>query len=161
MHQMSSESTLVRAAVARMAMTPYDAVVCRGRFKASLLEEGMSGGPRLEAIMSIFRGGPDSGCLTKLTRFRVEIIFAHLWGVVTYNFVSRTSPDWRVARQTRLNHVKEALLRRLHAVSVLLVPGRLPEALVSILTLFYYLGHIGVIAMHFPTKLRESIFQYV
>jgi hypothetical protein len=58
---MSSESTLVRAAVARMAMTPYDAVVRRGRFKASLLEEGMSGGPRLEA-MSIFRGGTDSAC---------------------------------------------------------------------------------------------------
>ena len=59
---------------------------------------------------------------------------------------TRTSPDWRVARQTRLNHVKQALLRRLHAVSTLLVPDRRPEALVSTLTLFYYLGHIGVIA---------------
>lgn len=54
MHQMLSESTLVRAAVARTVMTPYDAGVRRGRFKASLLEEGMSGGPRLEAIMSIW-----------------------------------------------------------------------------------------------------------
>ena len=86
---------------------------------------------------------------------------------MTHNFVlrqlklTRASPDWRVTRQTRLNHVKEALLGRLHAVSILLVPDRRPEALVSTLTLFYYLGHIGVIARRFSTKLPGSTFQYV
>ena len=86
--------------------------------------------------------------------------------VVTHNcvphqlYTMRTSPDWRVARQTRLNHVKEALLRRIHAVSILLVPDRRPEALVSTLTLFYNLGHIGVIARQFSTKLADNVPTY-
>ena len=60
-----------------------------------------------------------------------------------------------------MNHVKESLLRRVHAVSIFLVPDRCPEALVSTLTIFYYLSHIGVIARRFSTKLPGSIFQYV
>ena len=57
--------------------------------------------------------------------------------------------------------MKEALLRRLHAVSILLVPDRRPEALVSTLTLVYNLGHIGVIARQFSTKLADNVPTYV
>ena len=81
---------------------------------------------------------------------------------MTHNFVlrqlklTRASPDWRVTRQTRFNHAKNALLHRLHAVPILLVPDRRPGALVSILTLFYSLGDIGVIAGHFRQNFLEA-----
>ena len=78
---------------------------------------------------------------------------------MTHKFVLQ-SGDWRVARQTRLNHVKKALLHRLDAVSILFVPDHALKAGFNI-DIILPLGHIGVNSRQFSTKLPGSIFQYV
>ena len=51
-------------------------------------------------------------------------------------------------------------LRRLHAVSIFLIPDRRPEALVSILTLVLQFG-FSAPAILFATKLGEDIFKHL
>ena len=46
------------------------------------------------------------------------------------------------------------------AVLTFLIPRRRPEALVSILTVFYNLGDIGAVAMLFSTKLADNLLTY-
>ena len=47
------------------------------------------------------------------------------------------------------------------AVLTFLIPHRRPEALVSILTLFYNLGDIGSVATFFSTNLADNVLTYV
>ena len=72
----------------------------------------------------------------------------------------RMSLDWRYETNAIESREGSAFTSNTRSFN-LLVPDRRPEALVSTLTLFYYLGHIGVIARRFSTKLPGSTFQYV
>ena len=74
------------------------------------------------------------------------------------NFSPRVRVRVRAGTQTRSNHVKQTFLRRLHVVSTFLVRDRRPEALVSMVILFYILGDIGAVAAPFATKLGEDTF---
>ena len=57
--------------------------------------------------------------------------------------------------------MKQTFLRRACAVSTFHILRRRPEALISILTLFYNLGDIGAVAVSFSTKLADNVLTYL